>query len=443
VRDIRAHVTFHGHGKRFITVGVKQECQMFDTFEEWLRYISPFINNKERNSISFQESVWIDVNCPSSEELKRMEKLFLFHPLTTEDIESTNTTEKWDTFTNYTYVVLIGPLDDSPLFPSLKERGRKNETLIHLLLFHNCVLTIHYAPLKGFDILLKRIEMQSNMEDYDSHKITREHSYSYQRDGYIYESIRKKQLVQNNLLVFDDLYSNKETLILSPDWILYAFLDVLVDLYIPYVDSLLYETDKLDESVYSAERHKSIHILAHVRWIKHNITTLKRLLVPKCSIATHLASGKNAEHFTENIRIYIRDVLDHLHQCMEKLDIIQKTLNDAQSNFVTRFQIERAKSGRATQTFTNQMTLVAGIWGIGSLIAGLWGMNIHVPGQSTSGLYWFHGITSFLVLVALLLVIYFWNELVPDVKQKQLALIKVYSEWIQDDKSIRFKNKKM
>ena len=53
-----------------------------------------------------KDTFWIDITCPSLKEVYDVAQVFGFHPLTTEDIQTTDTREKCEVFSKYVFVVI-------------------------------------------------------------------------------------------------------------------------------------------------------------------------------------------------------------------------------------------------------------------------------------------------------------------------------------------------
>lgn len=60
---------------------------------------------------------WLDVLCPTDEEMRVLSKVFGIHPLTTEDIQMEETREKIELFQNY-YLVSFRSFDQNPYSPT-------------------------------------------------------------------------------------------------------------------------------------------------------------------------------------------------------------------------------------------------------------------------------------------------------------------------------------
>lgn len=63
---------------------------------------------------------WLDVLCPTDQEMKVISKVFGIHPLTTEDILMEESREKIELFRNY-YLVCFRSFDQDPYSPTYLE----------------------------------------------------------------------------------------------------------------------------------------------------------------------------------------------------------------------------------------------------------------------------------------------------------------------------------
>lgn len=138
--------------------------------------------------------------------------------------------------------------------------------------------------------------------------------------------------------------------------------------------------------------------------------------------------AQDCPFLTENVRVYLRDVLDHLQMCLGKLDVARRNINQTYSNYATKFHLDIAKATKKTQFFTNQITIFATIWAPVSFISGLFGMNVKIPGQSLNNLYSFFAIVSFLIILTLVMLLYFRKELMGRVKEQAKILERASKE---------------
>lgn len=203
----------------------------------------------------------------------------------------------------------------------------------------------------------------------------------------------------------------KQTQIPSSDWILYAFLDAMVDIYIPFVDSLVLEVEDLDDLVFELHDSEKDELLKRLGMAKRNVITLRRLLLPKQKMTSYL-SVQPIRFISKPVQLYLRDVLDHLKSCLDKLEVARENLNQTHNNYMTKVQIEIAAASSRTDAFMNRITVIAALLGPLTLISGIFGMNVKVPGQDVDNLYWFYGLNGFMVIFALTLIILLRKKLV-------------------------------
>jgi Mg2+ and Co2+ transporter CorA len=441
---------------------------------ELINYINRESNQKSieegvTHVLKFEEPVWIDVQNPSISDMKMMEKFFGLHPLTTEDIINLDTGEKWELFSEYMFVVFTGQVDDevppppsiTKLLPSSYQHHTSTETQLNILVFPDYVITIHDRPIKGLDLLMRRIETEfefdidkerasdplykfdiprSNVkrpvttlaslvpvftkhdEDVtlpipriDSSSTLLQHDNNISVNSPAPEE--ENQNAQSPPKPSSDLApppsptSSKRTHIPSSDWVLYAFLDAMVDMYIPFVDSLVLEVDNLDELVFLLSQQEQGDLLKRLGLSKRNVVTLRRLLLPKQKMTTYLAS-QPIKFLSHTVQLYLRDVLDHLQICLEKLEVARENLNQTHNNYLTKVQIEIAEASGRTDEFMNRITVIASLLGPLTLVSSIWGMNVKVPGQDDPSLKWFFGINCGMLVLALILVIFLRNKLI-------------------------------
>jgi Mg2+ and Co2+ transporter CorA len=427
----------HEFGKRFIVIGLNYECHTCKTWSEFTEYVLMSNESSSSSSIphvlSSSDPVWIDIQNPSNSDMDNIQRCFKLHPLTIEDCVNSDTGEKWEFFDEYMFVVFTAQVDDECLPPiayrtyqhPMIRRTSSTETTLNVIVFNNYVITIHDRPIKGLDLILKRIEAEyeneiihgvseaprpSPINKYDFEKLkynrtpSRSHMSEYMDELSDHGSYLSDEITlhvplntafnrspspepdhQPNLHGHTDEHTettnqqsvHKRTHIPSSDWILYAFLDALVDMYIPYVDALSEEVDNLEDFVFELSRQEQGDLVKRIGVAKRNIVTLRRLLRPKQKMTVYLVS-QEIRFLSKNVTVYLRDVLDHLQICLEKLEDARENLNQTHSNYLTMVQTDIAEASVRTDTFMDRITVFAALWSPLTLISGLWGMNVSI-----------------------------------------------------------------
>jgi magnesium transporter len=436
IEDLIQQMDLYEGVTQCLLVGLGYECRLFSSILELWTHIKnaylkragkPPVNmidltleednmhilqHPEANNVV--EPVWVDIQNPTAEDMKIIQKLFSLHPLTTEDCINNDTGEKWEFFESYMFVVFTGQVVGSV--------NVEATTQLNIIIFEDYVLTIHEKPIMGLDIVVKRIGKEFETVMHPSmllpHSVSqpnvtplhnkRKRSFS-SRDT---SASRQSPQLPSKIPFVEGLEgARKRTVIPSSDWVLYAFLDAMVDMYIPYVDSIVQEVENLDELVFMLEESEHDDLLRRVGLTKKNIATLRRLLFPKQKMTTYLVS-QDLEYLSKTIQVYMRDILDHLANAIDKLESAKENLNHTHSNYLTKVQIDIAEASIRTDDFLNRMTVIAALFVPLTLVSGIWGMNVWVPGQNIQTLEWFFGIISSLIVFSLVVIIYLRKRLV-------------------------------
>jgi len=362
IRDIlKGKLSFEEYGKRFFVVGLGYECHRFETVQSLTEHISE--ENQEA------ESFWIDCQQSSPEDIHFLQKYFGFHPLTAEDCIHNDSGEKWEVFDNYMFIVFTGQIAD---------KVAMNDYLpchLNLLIFDNCILSVHDKPIEGMDLLMQRIEKEFEIDYTMSKKLRRRNLPS---------TAESQQAFMENVKVLDvpkdsprhfirrsasrgfdedpssmdgqtkvvhadqkPKHERKSTSIPSPSWIFYAYLDAIIDMYIPKVDNLTRECDTLDEFTVSLNTSEKEDLLWRIALNKRRAIVLRKLLLPKLKMITYLVSPRMVLPFIEReVQIYLRDVLDHLTYCCDRL--VRKI-----DNIINKFQ---GNGTRFSQSVTHKLS---------------------------------------------------------------------------------------
>lgn len=148
------------------------------------------------------------------------------------------------------------------------------------------------------------------------------------------------------------------------DFLCYNVLDQLVDEYMPLIDAMDEEVDKLEDEV--LVRPKPV-VLERILSLKHSILTLRRIIAPQREVMNRL-SRDDLPQIKDQHRIYYRDIYDHLvriHDLSESIrDVVAGTLDTYLS----------ANSNRLNEVM-KALTIVSTIFLPLSFLAGVYGMN--------------------------------------------------------------------
>ncbi len=158
-----------------------------------------------------------------------------------------------------------------------------------------------------------------------------------------------------------------EMMALGPSFPLYAMLDFIVDNYMPVINDFQGELDKLEKDIFAeAYRRETIEQLYN---LKQELTTLRLAVSPLQDILNQLQRfHPNLIH--EDVRVYFRDVFDHVVRVNEATDTMREMLTAAMG-------VNLALVTVAQGEIVKRLAGWAGLLAVPTLMASWYGMNFH------------------------------------------------------------------
>ncbi|KFX92179.1 hypothetical protein V490_05529 [Pseudogymnoascus sp. VKM F-3557] len=313
---------------------------------------------------------WLDVFSPSEAEMKILAKTFGIHPLTAEDIMVQEAREKVELFRNYYFV-------NYRTF----EQDMNNEDFLepvnmYVIVFREGIISFHFSLTPHPANVRRRI----------------------------------RQL--------------KDYLILSSDWISYAIIDDITDVFAPLIQTIEDEVDDIDDAILMLhsppsgdamdEKRSEINVktaesgsdmLRRVGDCRKKVMGLYRLLGNKADVIKGFAKRCN-EHWDvaprSEIGLYLGDIQDHIVTMTGNLSHYEKILARSHGNYLAQINIRMNERQEQTADVLGKLTVLGTIVLPMNIITGLWGMNVWVPGQDAeNSLTWFWCITVGLLVFGL------------------------------------------
>ncbi|EKG22408.1 Mg2+ transporter protein CorA-like/Zinc transport protein, partial [Macrophomina phaseolina MS6] len=325
---------------------------------------------------------WLDILNPTEAEMKVITRAFGIHPLTHEDVMMQEAREKVELFHNYYFVNYRTFEQDTNSVDYLQPVN------IYCIAFREGVITIHFSMTPHMANVRRRIRQ---LRDY---------------------------------------------LILSSDWIAYAIIDDITDVYAPLIQGIEDEVDDIDDAILrmhsaspgDAKDSKSKndfrskfdfgdekqsesgdgttadsggHMLRRVGETRKKVMALYRLLGNKADVIKGFAKRCNEQWEVApktEIGLYLGDIQDHIVTMTGNLSHYESLLSRAHGNYLAQINIRMNERAEQTNDVLGKLTVLGTIVLPMNIITGMWGMNVLVPGQETESLWWFWGITAGLVL---------------------------------------------
>ncbi|KAL5119068.1 hypothetical protein ACEQ8H_002992 [Pleosporales sp. CAS-2024a] len=290
---------------------------------------------------------WLDMVNPTEEEVFAIAKAFGVHPLTREDICLQEPREKVELFHQYYFVS----------FRSFYQADKESEAYLepvnfYAVVFKEGLLTFTFTESPHTLNVRKRI---SRLRDYIN---------------------------------------------LNADWICYALIDDIVDSFAPVIRGIEDEAEAIEDQVFTARIEDSRAILRSVGDCRKRVMQLLRLLGGKADVIKGFAKRCNESYSVAprgDVGLYLSDIQDHVVTMMSNLAHFEKMLSRAHSNYLAQISVDQVIQGNASNNTLQKVTVIATILVPLNLICGLFGMNVHVPGQDGSPI-WFYGILGTILL---------------------------------------------
>jgi magnesium transporter len=262
------------------------------------------------------ESVtWIDVQGLGDERvLRRIAELFGIHPLALEDAVNVPQSAKSHLYPQHHLVIARAPLrgDD----------GRLGVPQVCLLVGRNYLITFQERYFGFFDPVRERIRAGI---------------------GPIRES--------------------------GPDYLAWALIDTMVDLYFPVVDQLSQSMDALEDEMVRDPAHE---LLGELHRLRREVAVLRRVGWPQRETLGLLCRDPSP-FIGEQSRVFLRDTSDHVSQIMGRVDFCREISVGLMDMYLSTLS-------HRTNEVMKVLTLMASIFIPLTFIAGIYGMNFeHMP----------------------------------------------------------------
>ncbi|CAK7215032.1 CorA metal ion transporter [Sporothrix bragantina] len=306
---------------------------------------------------------WLDVLSPTEAEMKILSKAFGIHPLTAEDIVMQEAREKVELFHHY-YFVSYRSFDQDPSSETFLDPVN-----MYVVVFREGVLSFHFSMTPHPANVRRRIRQLS---DY---------------------------------------------MILSSDWISYAIIDDITDVFVPLIQKIEEEVDDIDDAILqmhssaaanlekpsnqkqnnsnsdgknnaSTTAEADTNMLLRVGDCRKRVMSLYRLLGNKADVIKGFAKRCN-EHWEvaprSEIGLYLGDIQDHIVTMTSNLSHYEKILSRSHGNYLAQINIRMNERQEQTADVLGKLTVLGTIVLPMNIITGLWGMNVWVPGQDGEG----------------------------------------------------------
>jgi len=330
---------------------------------KWDEMVEIFLQAKKpgAHTDDWKDPLWVDFQGLEESDMHKIMEFFGVHHLTVEDIINGDPREKYEEVFDHSYNHI--EIDER----RYKEYSNVLEDVsLSIVLFKNFILTFHDKPILCVQQVVRMLEYCPNEK------------------------------------------------IPSSDWVLYALLDGVIDLYTILVDQISKESESLDDliNVLDSVNNQS-EIVNRISVANRRANDLYRDVLTKMEILLSLTRD-DAPVRREN-KIYFQSVYDHVLRMNQKLKLAHDTLGSLNGTFLAKLSLELSISSNQINLIMRTFAAVSVIFLPLTLIAGVFGMNLRIPGQYTDpggvSLAWFTGVMIFFaVFSVIVLALFKWKK---------------------------------
>lgn len=259
---------------------------------------------------------WIDVEgLHDTELLNRFGTHFGLHPLVLEDILNTHQRPKIEEYDEYLYLVvrMLAPGSNG---------GELHSEQVSVILAPRFVITFQEIPGDVFDPVRKRIDLGKGR-------------------------VRR----------------------MGTDYLVYALIDSIVDNYFLVLEQVAERIEHVELSITAGPNPED---LAHVHQLRRELVYMRRNVWPLRDVVSALQRSET-EMVSDDVRVYIRDLQDHVVQVVESMENFRDVLASMHDLYVSSIS-------NRTNEVIRVLTVISTIFVPLTFLAGVYGMNFdHLP----------------------------------------------------------------
>ena len=176
-----------------------------------------------------------------------------------------------------------------------------------------------------------------------------------ERPGDVFEGVRER------------LRAGRRIRFMRSDYLTYALLDAVVDHYFEMLEHIGEQVEVLEDQVID---NPGPDTLARMHHYKREMLLLRKSIWPLRELLSRLARDESTL-ISEETRLYLRDVYDHVIHVMDSIDTIRELL-------VSMLDLYLSSVSKRTNEIMKVLTIFASLFMPLTFIVGVYGMNFDV-----------------------------------------------------------------
>lgn len=356
--------------------------------------LQPYADTALRSKETPLEPMWVDIQYPTHQTMSLLMRLFGVHPLTAEDclVDSEKEIQKFEIFEGYRFVSFAEhhAIPGTNIWSSID---------VHMIMPTDSpvLIVLHNGPVSYISGLLNRIQALSR--------------------------------VKNPLLSGKGVRKRTagECAFPSPEWLMYAILDQIVDQFLDLVYECTVEVERLEEMVFVLPAREQSDFLRRIGAVRSRMVTLRLQLLrkndviknmiiyaseiplvsnipvnmPQQKLLIRVAPNTRRVALTtgmKNVRVFMRDIQDHVLAMLVDLEQGKEELLAIANTFTARISTQLSLADKEQNQLMKFFNALAAIVLPLTFVTALWGMNCaHVPWKDTKSLKAFGGLLGTLL----------------------------------------------
>lgn len=171
----------------------------------------------------------------------------------------------------------------------------------------------------------------------------------------------------------------------GPGFVLYALMDFVVDQYFPIVTTLEEQLEDLEEEIFGGRFSSAT--TQRVYSLQRDLVAFRRAVSPLVEVCNRLIRF-DVGLIPEDVRVYIRDVYDHVIRIHETTDNLRELLTTALEANLSLIAVRQNEDMK-------KLAAWAAMFAVPTMIAGVYGMNFEFMPE----LHWRYGYAGALLLM--------------------------------------------
>lgn len=276
------------------------------------------------------QQVWLDLDAPTSPELKLLEEVFQFHPLAIKDVIDMVGIPKIDMYENYIFMVL------HRVFYRL-ESGECELREFEIFFSEKFIVTSHPKELSR-TFQTARTQALEHARELTSH---------------------------------------------GTSYLLFRILRMAIQDHKPAIEAWQDELDHIEENVFHNANHgsafKTNHaMLEKILTFKKLVARMRKSLMPEREALKELYDSKELTPIGKKNRPYFKMVLDNMNLLISELESLQAHANVVFETYAAMLTIRMTESSHQLNFVMQRLTIAASIFLPLTFIVGIYGMNFDV-----------------------------------------------------------------